>query len=72
MGLKRSAGKKSFIDSVLNTTDQFYGDVVEHLKGWQPPAPKLSVEPTPMEAPVDEVQAVENVGGEKTENGETV
>jgi hypothetical protein len=41
MGVKRSTGSRSFIDSVLQTLDDFYGDVVEHLKDWRPPAPKL-------------------------------
>ena len=41
MGDKRARGKNSFIDSVLNTLDDFYGDVVQHLKEWQPEAPKL-------------------------------
>ncbi len=41
MGLKRSDGQGSFIFSVLETVDDFYGDVVQHMKGWQPPAPKL-------------------------------
>ena len=41
MGVKRGTGKRSFIDSVLETLDDFYRDVVEHLKEWQPPAPKL-------------------------------
>ncbi|NQT92429.1 MAG: hypothetical protein HQ559_06690 [Lentisphaerae bacterium] len=41
MGLKRLVGKRSFIDSVVDTVDEFYGDVVQHLQEWQPPAPKL-------------------------------
>ena len=41
MGLKRSVGKRSFVDSVLHTLDDFYGDVVQHLREWQPAAPKL-------------------------------
>jgi hypothetical protein len=41
MGLKRAAGKRSFIDSVLHTLDVFYGDVVQHLQEWQQAAPKL-------------------------------
>ena len=41
MGLKRSADKRSFIGSVLGTLDEFYGEVVQYLKEWQPPAPKL-------------------------------
>ena len=31
MGLKRSAGKRSFIDSILDTLDDFYADVVQYL-----------------------------------------
>lgn len=56
MGLKRASGKRSFVDSVLTTLDDFYGDVVQHLREWQPAAPKLpksevvEVEATP-EAP---------------------
>lgn len=41
MGLKRSAGKRSFVDSVLHTLDDFYEDVVQNLREWQPAAPKL-------------------------------
>ena len=41
MGLKRSAGKRSFIESVLDTLDDFYADVVQYLREWQPTAPKL-------------------------------
>jgi hypothetical protein len=41
MGLHRSTGKRSFIESVLHTLDDFYGDVVQYLREWQPTAPKL-------------------------------
>ena len=41
MGVKRSVGKHSFIDSVLDTLDDFYADVVQDLREWQPPAPKM-------------------------------
>ncbi|MDB4671030.1 hypothetical protein OAG56_03415 [Mariniblastus sp.] len=41
MGLNRSSGKKSFIDSVLNGVKDFYLEVVQHLSEWQPPAPKM-------------------------------
>ena len=34
-------GNKSFIDSVLKTLDIFYGEVVQHLREWQPSAPRL-------------------------------
>ncbi|MBN4046809.1 hypothetical protein JYT90_00670 [bacterium AH-315-P07] len=43
MGLKQRTGSKgSFIDSVIAAIDDFYRDVVQRLKEWQPPAPKLS------------------------------
>lgn len=41
MGFKRTKGKKSFISSVLDALDEFYGEVVQNLREWQPPAPKL-------------------------------
>ena len=41
MGMKRTTGRRSFIDSVLDTLDDFYGEVVQNLKEWQPPAPKM-------------------------------
>jgi hypothetical protein len=41
MGLKRGTGRRSFIDSILGVVDEFYGDVVQRLKVWQPKAPKL-------------------------------
>jgi hypothetical protein len=41
MGTKRGRGRGSFIDSVLELMDQFYGEVVQHLKAWSPAAPRL-------------------------------
>lgn len=41
MGTKRSTGKGSFIDSTLDLVDNFYGDVVQHLKAWTAAPPKL-------------------------------
>ena len=60
MGQKRSSGKLSFIDSVLDTIDDLYGEAVQHLREWQPAAPKLqrsTVEDsaTDGDAPVAEV-----------------
>ncbi|MEI2809268.1 MAG: hypothetical protein V9F00_03395 [Nocardioides sp.] len=40
MGIKRGTGQGAFIDSVLQTLDAFYADVVQHLKEWQAPPPK--------------------------------
>ncbi len=42
MGLKRSAGKGGFIDSVVDLFALFYGEILQKLKPWQSPAPKLS------------------------------
>lgn len=41
MGTKRGRGRGSFIDSVLNATDTFYGDVLQSLKAWSAAPPKL-------------------------------
>ena len=47
MGLNRSSGKRSFVDSVLGTLDAFYADVVQNLREWQPAAPKLQTSENP-------------------------
>jgi len=43
MGLARKAGGKAagFIDSVDGLINRFYGDVVQGLVAWSPPAPRL-------------------------------
>lgn len=41
MGGKRGRGRGSFIDSVLELTDDFYADVVQHLKAWAAAPPRL-------------------------------
>ncbi len=43
MGMGRKTGTLSpgFIDTVLNLVERFYGDVVQQITPWQPPAPKL-------------------------------
>lgn len=40
-GVKRGQGRGSFIGSVLDLVDRFYAEVVQSLKPWSPPAPKL-------------------------------
>ena len=42
MGLKRGAGQGSFVGSVYEGLEHFYGSVVQDLKPWTPAAPKLS------------------------------
>jgi hypothetical protein len=63
MGRKRLVGKHSFIDSVLHTLDDFYGDVAQHLREWQPAAPKLQREE------VEEIDSrpTLSAGGDSTE-----
>ncbi|MGH9894317.1 MAG: stress response protein, partial [bacterium] len=53
MGLKRDAGRGSFIESVLDTTREFYSSVLQGLKAWKASPPKLKKahdeEPSPDE-----------------------
>jgi hypothetical protein len=41
MGIKKGNGQGSFVDSVQTTLETFYGEIVQGLKAWQHPAPKL-------------------------------
>src|SRR5690606_10002780 len=43
-GVKRGSGRGSFIDSVVKSVDQFYGEVMQNLKAWTPTAPKMRPE----------------------------
>lgn len=45
MGLKRSAGQGSFINSVVDTTMDFYGNVLQDLRAWKARPPKLKMPP---------------------------
>jgi hypothetical protein len=40
-GTKRGQGRGSFVGSVLALVDNFYEDVVQHIKPWSPPAPSV-------------------------------
>jgi hypothetical protein len=40
-GTKRGQGRGSFVGSVLALVDSFYGNVVQHIKPWTPPAPSI-------------------------------
>ena len=42
MGTKRSAGKGAFIDSVVELFENTYGGLLQNIKPWTPPSPKLS------------------------------
>lgn len=44
MGTKRGRGRGSFIDSVLDSIDEFYGEVVQQIKAWSAAPPRLRTE----------------------------
>ena len=52
MGSKRDASRGSFIRSVLDTAREFYGDVLQHLRVWKSPPPKLPRTEEPQELEV--------------------
>jgi len=56
MGAKRGRGRGGFIDSVTTAVNSFYADVVQHLRAWQPTAPKLR-ELSPAQTGEEQVQA---------------
>ena len=41
MGVKKGNGQGSFVESVQTTLETFYREIVQVLRAWQPPAPKL-------------------------------
>jgi hypothetical protein len=41
MGLKRDSGRGSFVESVMNAAETFYGDVLQKLRPWKAAPPKL-------------------------------
>lgn len=52
VGTKRRTGSGSFVSDVENLVEEFYREVVQGLKVWTPPAPKLAAEkPEPAEQP---------------------
>ncbi|MGX1598174.1 hypothetical protein ACWIDS_14055 [Dietzia maris] len=52
MGTKKARGKGSFIDSVVDMVDDFYSDVVQHIKKSTPRPPQLrEVEPETVQPP---------------------
>ena len=52
VGTKRRKGSGSFVHDVEHLVDEFYREVVQGLKAWTPPAPKLAEEePEPVEEP---------------------
>lgn len=52
IGAKRGSGRGSFIGSVLDATDAFYIDVLQHLRAWSAAPPKMRDEAAVEEEPV--------------------
>lgn len=51
MGTKRGRGRGAFIDSVLDALNDFYREVVQHLKAWRAAPPKMrQLPPTDVES----------------------
>jgi hypothetical protein len=51
MGTKRGIGRGSFIDSIVDAVDAFYGDVLQNLRAWRPAAPQLREQPESPDIP---------------------
>ena len=52
LGTKRGRGRGSFIDSIREAVDTFYGDVLQYLKAWTAAPPRLRETPEPPPPPV--------------------
>jgi hypothetical protein len=58
MGLSGSAGKNSFIDSVVTSTKSYYREVLQNLVAWKPRAPRLAGAPE-LAAEPEEIPTIE-------------
>ncbi|MCI2238009.1 TerD family protein [Kineococcus sp. TRM81007] len=68
MGTKRSGVKGAFIPSVTEALEDFYRSVVQPLRAWVPPAPKLPDEATgmpPADAEIDSPAREDDAGGDE-------
>jgi hypothetical protein len=55
VGTKRGQGKGSFVSSVVTAIDHFYAEVVQHIKPWTQPPPKVKDDEPP---PADQAAAI--------------
>lgn len=51
LGTKRGRGERSFVLETRRQVVDFYGELVENLKDWQPRAPKMPADPAEEEDP---------------------
>jgi hypothetical protein len=52
LGTKRGRGRGSFIDSIRDAVDTFYGEVLQYIKAWTAAPPRLRETPEPPPPPV--------------------
>lgn len=58
LGLKRDSGRGSFIDSVMDVAETFYGDVLQHVRSWKAAPPRLKERPEEEQTAVGRVLEV--------------
>lgn len=78
MGQKRGRAEGSFVRDTSAQAIEFYRDLVQDLRPWQPPAPKVHSSPEPSEVASDgqspvaaeaDEQSMSETGGGKAQNG---
>lgn len=68
MGTKKARGKGAFIDSAVDSVDGFYSDVVQHLKTWAAPPPRMrEAEPEFERSPALSSSALSSQDGSETD-----
>ena len=70
LGLKRDSGRGSFIASVMDVTETFYGDVLQNLRPWKAVPPKLKERPEEEPSPADRVVEVVPKAGRTIQQAE--
>jgi len=64
MGQKRGRSEGSFVRDTSAQTVAFYRDLVQNLKAWQAPAPKIKAADPKKTSPADDDQPIEEVWGD--------
>lgn len=69
LGAKRGRGRGTFIDSVVDAINAFYGEVIQHLKAWTAAPPKLR---EPADLPADTPTALASTALSSQDGAETL